>query len=91
MAETSPSPGTTTSETSQARSQNREAQQTKHVHHGRTPAAWAGVAIAGAGFLLGGIALVDHQNWVLFWIGAALCVVAVIVTAVLQKLGYGAS
>jgi ABC-type enterochelin transport system permease subunit len=48
------------------------------------------VAIAGAGFLLGGFALVDGPNWVLFWIAAALCVVALIVARVMQVMGYGA-
>ena len=61
------------------------------MHHGRTPAAWAGVALAMAGFILGGISLIGGQNWVLFGIGVALCVAAVIVTVVMQKLGYGAS
>jgi hypothetical protein len=74
-----------------AASQSREAHGGKHVHHGRTPAAWAGVSLAMAGFLLGGIAMVAGPNWVLFWIAAALCVLALVVTRVLQVLGYGAS
>ncbi len=63
----------------------------KHVHHGRTPAAWAGVTLAMVGFLLGGLAMVAGPNWVLFWIAVAILVAAGIVTLVLQKLGYGAS
>jgi hypothetical protein len=42
------------------------------------------------GFLLGGIALVIGPNWILFWIAVGLCVAALIVTRVLQKMGYGA-
>lgn len=42
------------------------------------------------GFLIGGFAMVDGPNWVLFWVGAALCVLALIVTKVLQSMGYGA-
>jgi membrane protein YdbS with pleckstrin-like domain len=61
----------------------------RHVHHGRTAAAWAGTTIALVAFLLGGIALVVG-NWVLFWAAAVLLVVALIVTIVLQKMGYGA-
>ena len=62
----------------------------KHVHHGRTPAAWAGTLIAMVAVILGGIALVFGPNWVMFWIAVALVVVALIATVVLQKLGYGA-
>ncbi len=59
------------------------------IHHGRTPAAWAGTLIAMAGVLVGGIALVV-QNWPVFWVGIALLVVALIVTKVLQATGHGA-
>jgi hypothetical protein len=79
-----------TKTSSTAHSQSREGHEGKHVHHGRTPAAWAGVALAMVGFLLGGIALVIGPNWILFWIAVGLCVAALIVTLVLQKMGYGA-
>jgi hypothetical protein len=62
----------------------------KHVHHGRTVAAWVGTLVAMAAFLIGGLALVFGPNWVTFWIAVALLVVALIATVVLQKLGYGA-
>ena len=61
----------------------------KHVHHGRTLAAWTGTSIAMAAFILGGIAVVI-QNWTLFWICAGLIVVALIATKVLQVMGHGA-
>ena len=61
----------------------------KHVHHGRTPAAWAGTSIAMIAFLVGGIAVVI-QNWPLFWVCAGLVVVSLIVTKVLQSMGHGA-
>jgi len=93
MAEASPSSTRTSSEATRAsdtaHAQSREGHDGKHTHHGRTPAAWAGVSVAMVGFLLGGFAVVA-QNWVLFWIAAGLCVVALIVAAVLQKMGYGA-
>jgi hypothetical protein len=79
-----------TKASSTAHGQSREAHEGKHVHHGRTPAAWAGVALAMLGFLLGGFALVAGPNWTLFWIAVGLCVVALIVTRVMQKMGYGA-
>jgi len=61
----------------------------KHVHHGRTLAAWVGTTIAMLAIVLGGIALVI-QNWTMFWIAAALLVVSLIATKVLQLMGHGA-
>jgi hypothetical protein len=61
----------------------------KHVHHGRTLAAWVGTTIALVAFILGGIAVVV-QNWPLFWISAGLLVLGLIATKVLQVMGYGA-
>jgi membrane protein YdbS with pleckstrin-like domain len=61
----------------------------RHVHHGRTLAAWTGSVIALIAFVVGGIAVV-LQNWPLFWVSVALAVVAIIVTVVLQRMGYGA-
>jgi hypothetical protein len=63
----------------------------KHVHHGRTLAAWTGSSIALLAFILGAIALVmSPVHWPLFWVSVALAVVALIVTVVLQRMGYGA-
>jgi len=62
----------------------------KHVHHGRTLAAWIGSTIALIAFVVGGIAVVI-QNWPLFWVSVVLAAVALIVTVVLQRLGYGAN
>jgi hypothetical protein len=61
----------------------------KQVHHGRTIAAWVGTTVALVAFILGGIAVIV-QNWPLFWASAALLVVGVIATKVLQVMGYGA-
>ncbi len=62
----------------------------KHVHHGRTAAAWAGTTIAMVAIVIGGIAVV-LQVWPMFWIGVALLVASLIVTKVLQVMGHGAS
>jgi membrane protein YdbS with pleckstrin-like domain len=61
----------------------------KHVHHGRTLAAWTGSAIGLLAFIVGAIAVVV-QNWPMFWAALGLAVVALIVTVVLQRMGYGA-
>jgi hypothetical protein len=68
----------------------RTARPHKHVHHGRTMAAWVGTVLALVAFILGAVGVVI-QNWVLFWIAAALLVVSLVATVVLQKLGHGAS
>jgi fatty acid desaturase len=61
----------------------------KHVHHGRTLAAWTGSVIGLIAFVVGGIAVVI-QNWPLFWACVGLAAVALIVTVVMQRMGYGA-
>ena len=61
----------------------------KHVHHGRTVAAWTGASVALLAFIVGGIAVVA-QIWPLFWVSVALIVVSLIATVVLQRMGYGA-
>ena len=62
----------------------------KHVHHGRTLAAWTGSAIGLVAFIVGGIAVVV-QRWPMFWAAVALGAIALIVTVVQQLMGYGAS
>jgi fatty acid desaturase len=61
----------------------------KHIHHGRTLAAWVGSGIGMLAFVIGGIAVV-LQIWPLFWACVGLAAVALIVTVVLQRMGYGA-
>jgi fatty acid desaturase len=61
----------------------------KHVHHGRTLAAWIGSVIGLVAFIVGGIAVV-LKYWPMFWGAVGLAVVALIVTVVLQRMGYGA-
>ena len=62
----------------------------RHIHHGRTLAAWTGSLIALVAFIVGGIAVV-LPNWPLFWASVGLAAVSLIVTIVLQRLGYGAN
>ena len=44
------------------------------AHHGR-PASWVAVSIIIVGFVVGGIAMVPHPRWWLFWIGTGIVVV----------------
>jgi hypothetical protein len=59
------------------------------VHHGRTVAAWTGSVIGLVAFIVGAIAVV-MKYWPMFWVAVGLAVVALIVTVVLQRMGYGA-
>ncbi len=63
----------------------------KHVHHGRTIAAWTGSILAMLAFILGGIAMVLGPNWILFWVAAAILIASLIATKVLQAMGHGAN
>ena len=56
-------------------------------NHGNTPAAWTAVAIALAGFVVGGIGLMA-DSLVVFWIGVALAPVAVLGGSVMARMGY---
>jgi hypothetical protein len=62
----------------------------KEIHHGRTGAAWAGSMITLAAFVIGAIGILLGPNWVIFGIGVVLAVIAIIVTVVMRKLGFGA-
>ncbi len=58
------------------------------AHHGNTPAAWTAVAVAMLGFTVGGIALMlQPVSMPMFWVGAALAVVALPVFAVMSRMG----
>lgn len=58
------------------------------ANHGNTPAAWIGVTIVLAGFVIGGLGLV-FESMILFWIGVACAPIGAIVGLVLAKLGLG--
>lgn len=61
------------------------------AHHGNTPAAWTGVAVAMVGFVVGSIALLrDPVNLTLFWIGLVLAVLSLPLFLLLAKLGFHA-
>ncbi|MDX6366705.1 MAG: hypothetical protein QOK30_1781 [Nocardioidaceae bacterium] len=57
-------------------------------HHGSTPAAWTAVALILVAFLVGAVGLVIG-NWVVFWAGVAVGVVALVVGKVMQAMGMG--
>jgi uncharacterized membrane protein YfcA len=61
-------------------------------NHGNTPAAWAAVAVAMLGFVVGSVALLQTPaQMTLLWIGIIVAVVAFPLYLVLDKLGFNAS
>ncbi|HET7070306.1 MAG TPA: HGxxPAAW family protein [Nocardioides sp.] len=57
-------------------------------NHGNTPAAWAAVAVAMLGFVVGGIGLMFNPvSMPVFWVGVALGVVSLAVFVVMAKMG----
>lgn len=60
------------------------------MHHGSTPAAWTAVILALVGMTVGGIALIPHPNWVIFWIGVAIVAVGGLAGLIMPRLGFGA-
>jgi hypothetical protein len=59
-------------------------------NHGNTPAAWTAVIVGLAGFVVAGIGLMLH-SWPTFWVGVVLAPVAIVLGAIMSKMGYGAS
>jgi hypothetical protein len=58
-------------------------------NHGNTPAAWTFVTVAMIGFVVGAAGMMFSPiNWTIFWVGVALCVVAIVVFGVMVKLGF---
>jgi hypothetical protein len=59
-------------------------------NHGNTPAAWTAVAVALAGFVVAGIALMlSPISLPLFWVGMVLLPVALVIFVVMNKMGLG--
>jgi hypothetical protein len=57
-------------------------------NHGNTPAAWAAVAVAMLGFVVGGIGLMfDPVKMSVFWVGVAIGVASAVVFAVMARMG----
>jgi len=58
-------------------------------NHGNTPAAWTAVTVAMLGFVVGAVGLLlDPVNMGVFWVGVAIGVAALVVFAVMAKLGF---
>ena len=61
-------------------------------NHGNTPAAWTAVTVAMLGFVVGAAGMMfDPINWLIFWVGAALTVAALVIFGVMAKLGFNGS
>jgi hypothetical protein len=62
----------------------------QHDNHGQTPAAWTAVIIIMVAFILGCVAVVIAQPW-LVAVAAVLIVVGVVVGKVMSMMGLGAT
>ena len=62
----------------------------EHDNHGQTPAAWTAVIIIMVAFILGCVAVVIAQPW-LVAVAAVLIVVGVVVGKVMSMMGLGAT
>ncbi len=61
------------------------------ANHGNTPAAWTGVVLATAGFVVGAVALMlDPIVMTLFWVGVVMAVIAFPLFLVLNRTSLGA-
>jgi len=52
----------------------------QEVHHHGKPLSWAAVVIIIIGFVIGGVAMVPHPTWWLFYLGAGIAVIGCIIT-----------
>lgn len=59
------------------------------MSHGSSPAAWTAVLVCLLGFTIGGIALIPEPNWILFWIGVALTLLALPIGRIMSAAGMG--
>lgn len=59
------------------------------ANHGNTPAAWTAVVVALLGFVVGGVGLMlDPVSFVVFWIGVAMVVGALVLFIAMDKMGF---
>jgi hypothetical protein len=57
-------------------------------NHGNTPAAWAAVAVAMLGFVVGGIGLMfDPISLAVFWVGVGIGAASLVVFVVMARMG----
>jgi hypothetical protein len=52
----------------------------EHGHNAGRPISWIAVVIIIVGFIVGGVAMVPHPTWWLFWVGTAVAVVGCVIT-----------
>ncbi|MDN5570461.1 MAG: hypothetical protein L0G22_04255 [Propionibacteriaceae bacterium] len=65
-------------------------QREEYGHHGKTPAAWTGSAIAAVGAIVAAVGfLLPGINWLVIGIGLGVMVLAAIVGGVMRRMGLG--
>ncbi|WP_028708569.1 HGxxPAAW family protein [Propionicicella superfundia] len=61
----------------------------REYHHGKSPAAIWGSALAAVGFVVAAVGFMMPLNWVVVGIGGALVLFAMIVGGTLRAAGFG--
>ncbi|WP_325050744.1 HGxxPAAW family protein [Actinomadura spongiicola] len=51
-----------------------------HGSHAGRPSSWMAVSVIFAGFVVGGVALCMGPQWILFWVGAGIIVLGMIIS-----------
>jgi hypothetical protein len=51
------------------------------AHNPGRPISWIGTSIVTVGFVIGGIGFVPAPHWVIFWIGAGVAIIGLLVLA----------
>jgi hypothetical protein len=59
-----------------------EAHANGEVHHHGRPISWIAVSVIMVGFIIGGIAMVPHPTWWLFWTAAGIAIAGCVMTLV---------
>lgn len=67
------------------------ARQVREYEDGKSPAAWTGVIIAAVGFIVATVGAMAGPNWTVIIVGAAVVIVALIVTGIMKAAGLGQS
>lgn len=61
----------------------------RKYHHGKTPAAIWGSALAAVGFVVAAVGFVLPFNWLVIGVGAVIVVLSLIVGGTLRSVGFG--
>ncbi|WP_131738269.1 HGxxPAAW family protein [Actinomadura roseirufa] len=56
----------------------------QHGSHAGRPGSWVAVTVIFIGFVIGGVALCVGPSWILFWVGAAVIVLGLVLSGLVH-------